>query len=243
MLWIHKSMPFYSSVNQTKKFSTVDNNLINNSYKKSINNSIEENNNSVNIKINEIKKNININENDKIDLNNISNIKRQNKLTSDSYNNKKAIKTVSVDNNNKKSKNIIKQKHYKSLNNTKRRFPKNNSSSSIYFNKQNLINKAIKSKSPKNTFLVFNTININLGHSNSQKRNRTPKIQVMKNVNYLNNEFFLEPIKLTNYMNKRFDKKKTISTSKKKINQVKNKKIKEFKKNNLSHNKNINYEK
>ena len=27
MLWIHKSMPFYSSVNQTKKFSTVDNNL------------------------------------------------------------------------------------------------------------------------------------------------------------------------------------------------------------------------
>ena len=242
MLWIHKSMPFYSSVNQTKKFSTVDNNLINNSYKKSINNSIEENNNSVNIKINEIKKNININENDKIDLNNISNIKRQNKLTSDSYNNKKAIKTISVDNNNKKSKNIIKQKHYKSLNNTKRRFPKNNSSSSIYFNKQNLINKTIKSKSPKNTFLVFNTININLGHSNNQKRNRSPKIQVMKNVNYLNNELFLEPVKLDNYMNKRFDKKNNISTPKKKINQVKNKKFKEFKKNDLSNNKKINFE-
>ena len=242
MLWIHKSMPFYSSVNQTKKFSTVDNNLINNSYKKSINNSIEENNNSENIKINEIKKNININENDKIDLNNISNIKRQNKLTSDSYNNKKAIKTVSVDNNNKKSKNIIKQKHYKSLNNTKRRFPKNNSSSSIYFNKQNLINKTIKSKSPKNTFLVFNTININLGQSNNQKRNRSPKIQVMKNVNYLNNELFLEPVKLDNYMNKRFDKKNNISTPKKKINQVKNKKFKEFKKNDLSNNKKINFE-
>ena len=245
MFWIHKSMPFYSSVNQTKKFSTVDNNLINNSYKKSTDNPIEENNNSEYIKINEIKKNINNNEKDKkdkIDLNNISNIKGQNKLTSDSYNNKKAIKTVSIDTNNKKSKNIIKQKHYKSLNNTKRRFPKNNSSSSIYFNKQNLINKAIKSKSPKNTFLVFNTININLGHSNNQKRNRTPKIQVMKNVNYLNNEFFLEPMKLTSYMNKRFDKKKTTSTSKKKINQVKNKKCKEFKKNNLSHNKNINFE-
>ena len=55
--------------------------------------------------------------------------------------------------------------------------------------------------------------------------------------------FFLEPIKLTNYINKRFDKKKTNSASKKKINQVKNKKFKEFKKNNLSHNKNINYEK
>ena len=242
MLWIHKSMPFYSSVNQTKKFSTVDNNLINNSYKKSINNSIEENNNSVNIKIHENKKNININENDKIDLNNISNIKRQNKLTSDSYNNKKAIKTISVDNNNKKSKNIIKQKHYKSLNNTKRRFPKNNSSSSIYFNKQNLINKTIKSKSPKNTFLVFNTININLGHSNNQKRNRSPKIQVMKNVNYLNNELFLEPVKLDNYMNKRIDKKNNISTPKKKINQVKNKKFKEFKKNDLSNNKKINFE-
>ena len=214
MFWIHKSMPFYSSVNQTKKFSTVDNNLINNSYKKSTDNPIEENNNSEIIKINEIKKNINNNEKDKkdkIDLNNISNIKGQNKLTSDSYNNKKAIKTVSIDTNNKKSKNIIKQRHYKSLNNTKRRFPKNNSSSSIYFSKQNLINKAIKAKSPKNTFLVFNTININLGHSNNQKRNRTPKIQVMKNVNYLNNEFFLEPMKLTSYMNKRFDKKKTNS--------------------------------
>jgi uncharacterized protein YlbG (UPF0298 family) len=104
-------------------------------------------------------------------------------------------------------------------------------------NKQNLNNKTNKSKSPKNTFLVFNTININLGHSNNQKRNRTPKIQVMKNVNYLNNEFFLEPVKLTNYMNKGFDKKKTISTSKKKKNQVKNKNSKEIKKNNLSHNK------
>jgi len=244
MLWIHNSMPYYSSINQTQKFSTVDNNLINNSYKKNINIHIEEKDNSENIKINEIKKNINENEKnkkDKLDLNNISNINRQNKFTCDSYNNKKPIKAVTIDSNNKKSKNIIKQKHFKSLNNTKRRFPKNNSSSNIYFNKQNLINKTNKN-SPKNTFLVFNTININLGHSNNQKRNRTPKIQVMKNVNYLNNEFFLEPIRLTNYMNKRFDKKKNISTSKKKINQVKNKKFKEFKKNNLSHNKNLNYE-
>jgi len=214
MLWIHNSMPFYSSVNQTQKFSTVDNNLINNSYKKSTNNpNEEENNNSEYIKIN-------INENDKkdkIDINNYSYIKGQNKLTSDSYNNKKIIKTVSIDTNNKKSKNIIKQKQFKSLNNTKIRFPKNNSSSSIYFNKQNLIKKTSKSKSPKNTFLVFNTININLGQSNKkQKRNRTPKIQVMKNFNYLNNEFFLEPVKLTNYMNKRFEKKKINSTSKKK---------------------------
>ena len=246
MLWIHKSMPFNSSVNQTQKFSTVDNNLINNNYK-NINNPNEENNNNENIIINEIKKNINDNEKnkkDKIDLNNISNIKGQNRLTSDSYNNKKTIKTVSIDTNNKKSKNIIMQKHFKSLNNTKRRFPKNSSSSSIYFDKHNLINKTIKSKSPKNTFLVFNTININLGHSNrNQKRNRTPKIQVMKNFNYLNNEFFLEPVKLTNYMNKRINKKKTFSTSKKNINQVKNKKFKEFKKNNLSQNKNINIEK
>ena len=112
MFWIHKSMPFYSSVNQTKKFSTIDNNLINNSYKKSTDNPIEENNNSEYIKINEIKKNINDNEKDKkdkIDLNNTSNIKRQNKLTSDSYNNKKTIKTVTIDTNNKNSKNIIKQ--------------------------------------------------------------------------------------------------------------------------------------
>ena len=64
----------------------------------------------------------------------------------------------------------------------------------------------------------------------------------MKNVNYLNNELFLEPVKLDNYMNKRFDKKNNISTPKKKINQVKNKKFKEFKKNDLSNNKKINFE-
>ena len=143
---------------------------------------------------------------------------------------------------------MLKKKHYKSLNNTKRNnFTKNNSCTNIYFDKQNLINKTAKSKSPKNTFLVFNTININLGNeSKNFKRNRTPKIQVMKNINsslnniYLSNDILYEPLKFNNYLNKKsLEKGKGIYTTKKKLNIFKNNKLK---RNNLNKNNNLNSE-
>ena len=55
----------------------------------------------------------------------------------------------------------------------------------------------MKSKSPKNTFLVFNTININLGdNQKDQKQVQTPNRHEIKDINsslnedYLRNNFF-----------------------------------------------------
>jgi len=181
--------------------------------------------------------------------NNINNIKINELIHESDIANKKNYKTITIDINNKyKPKKMLKKKHYKSLNNTKRNnFTKNNSCTNIYFDKQNLINKTTKSKSPKNTFLVFNTININLGNeSKNFKRNRTPKIQVMKNINsslnniYLSNDILYEPLKFNNYLNKKsLEKGKGIYTTKKKLNIFKNNKLK---RNNLNNNNNLNSE-
>ena len=181
--------------------------------------------------------------------NNINNIKINELIHESDITNKKNYKTITIDINNKyKPKKMLKKKYYKSLNNTKRNnFTKNNSCTNIYFDKQNLINKTAKSKSPKNTFLVFNTININLGNeSKNFKRNRTPKIQVMKNINsslnniYLSNDILYEPLKFNNYLNKKsLEKGKGIYTTKKKLNIFKNNKLK---RNNLNKNNNLNSE-
>ena len=60
---------------------------------------------------------------------------------------------------------------------------------------------SIKSKSPKNTFLVFNTININIGdNQKAQKQAQTPNNHEKKNINsslkdtFLGNNFFLDSI-------------------------------------------------
>ena len=180
--------------------------------------------------------------------NNINSSRNINELIQESHIfNKKNYKTITIDTNNKfKTKKVLKKKYYKSLNNTNKKFllPKNSSCPNIYFDKHNLISKSIKSKSPKNTFLVFNTININLGNtSKNYKRNRTPKIQVMKKINssfkniYLSNDILFEPIKYNNYLNKKnYEKNKGTSTIKKKLNIVKNNKLKNFKRNNIDNN-------
>ena len=100
----------------------------------------------------------------------------------------------------KTKKNIVKKK-CKSSNVSKRNFfaKNNNISQTQHYNKSNIINNSIKSKSPKNTFLVFNTININLGdNQNNQKKLKTPKVQVIRNIDssikdtYIKNQFFIE---------------------------------------------------
>ena len=157
-------------------------------------------------------------------------------ISNESYSmNKKYYKTITLYKNNKyKTKKILNKKYYKSTNNTKRRYlaKNNNSCSNIDFYKPNLITKAIKSKSPKNTFLVFNTININIGNTNkSFKRNKTPRIQVMKNISsslkniYLNNELLFESVKFNCHLNEEIrEKKRSYSNKKIIINTLKNKK-------------------
>ena len=216
-----------------EEMNKIDKNGIDKEYFEIENN--KKNKNTINNKIsetNKMEKNI---------IDNIPKIENLNESLHESdNNNKKNYKTITIDTNNKyKTKKVLRKKYYKSTNNTKiRNLPKNNSCSNIDFYKNNLITNAIKSKSPKNTFLVFNTININLGNTSKNfKRNRTPKIQVIKNINsslkniYLSNEFLFEPVKFSNYLNKKIiDKKDGCYTAKKNINTGK----KKIKRNNLN---------
>ena len=226
-----------------------NNKVIENSKKDKNNNKIMEKNNKFE------EKNIKMDEKSKIEkykkekLNNLKDIKeiinKEINLLPSDITNKKNYKTIIIDTNNKyKSNKNNKKKHYKS---SKRfYFSKNNSCPNIYFDKQNIITKEIKVKGQKSTFVVFNTININLGNTTKNfKRNRTPKMQVIKNINnslkniYLSNDFLIEPMKFNSYLDKKIlPKSKEHFSTKKTINTVKDKKFKEFKRRNIN-NKNI----
>ena len=268
MLWIQKSLPINIIENTNKKYSTIDNNIhkkINrNDINININSSLSspEKNKADNKKENdtqnkddkklEISKstekkieNSIIEKKDIIIKNEIITNKELNEINNESESiNKKNYKTIIIDTNNKyKSNKSIKKKLNKSLNNPKKsNFTKNISCPNIYYDKHNIITKGTKNKSPKNTFVVFNTININLGNTSKNfKRNRTPKMQVMKNINsslkniYLSNELFFNT-----YLNRKIiSKSKEHFNIKKNNNAFKDKKFKEFKKKNINKSSNV----
>ena len=267
MLWIQRSLPI--NYNENKKFSTIDNNIYKNINRNdntiNINKSMSnpEKNKAENQKtklepkdeekkdeISERKIEANIIEK-KSNNKNENNINKEINETPHEFENisKNNYKTIIIDANNKyKSNKIFKKKYNKSSNNTKKsNFAKNISCPNIYYDRQNIITKEVKTKTPKNTFVVFNTININLGNTGKNfKRNKTPKIQVMKNINsslkniYLSNEFYLEPAKLNTYLDRKImAKSKGHFTTKKNNNTSKDKKSKEFKKRNINKNSNL----
>ena len=271
MFWIQQSLPINN--NENKKYSTIDENNIHKNINrndktnnKSMSNPEKNKTENENQKANEEPIKEKKVENSKIAAKKIEekveeNIIEKKNNTKDEFittkeinevpnestnSNKNNYKTIIIDSNNKcKSNKVIKNKLYKSSNKVKKsNFAKNISCPNIYYDKPNITTKEIKTKTPKNTFVVFNTININLGNTGKNyKRNRTPKIQVMKNINsslkkiYLSNDFYFESMKFNTYLNR-----KTMSRSKHHFNTKKNnyidKKFKEFKKTNLNKNSN-----
>ena len=218
MLWIQRSHPINQYENKNNKFNSDEKN-------EKIN---KENNDKINININNKKKETINNQKPETNLVNnknkmINNKKLEiNKLVRTSKNSSKnksratsQKKELNSSNRTKNYKSLImntnvkyKQKkvnttkrQFKSSGNSKRNFfPKNKSSSqSVLIEKPTSLPKAIKSKTPKNTFLVFNTININLGNGQKGQKNlKTPKAQVIRNINstlksaYLRNDFIFE---------------------------------------------------
>ena len=217
MLWIQRSHPINQSDIKNNKWNTMDSNDKVNIINKNINEKNNINKSNINDKnifnqsprsnlINDKNKN---NKRKKLDINQI--IKKSNNSKNRSLSQKKKIKSFYKTNYYKslimdtnsiyKSKKIINKKQFKSTGNSKRNnYSKNkNTSQSVYFDKTTMDVKSLKSKSPKNTFLVFNTININLGESQKNtKRLKTPKAQVIRNINsslkdaYLKNDFIFE---------------------------------------------------
>ena len=217
MLWIQRSHPINQSDIKNNKWNTMDSNDKVNIINKNINEKNNINKSNINDKnifnqsprsnlINDKNKN---NKRKKLDINQI--IKKSNNSKNRSLSQKKKIKSFYKTNYYKslimdtnsiyKSKKIINKKQFKSTGNSKRNnYSKNkNTSQSVYFDKTTMDVKSLKSKSPKNTFLVFNTININLGESQKNtKRLKTSKAQVIRNINsslqdaYLKNDFIFE---------------------------------------------------
>ena len=257
MLWIQRSHPINQYENKNNKFNSDEKN-------EKIN---KENNDKINININNKKKETINNQKPETNLVNnknkmINNKKLEiNKLVRKSKNNSKnksratsQKKELNSSNRTKNYKSLImntnvkyKQKkvnttkrQFKSSGNSKRNFfPKNKSSSqSVLIEKPISLPKTLKSKTPKNTFLVFNTININLGNAQKDQKNlKTPKAQVIRNINsslknaYLRNDFIFESMpylakkekdKINNNNNKGFNNDK----DKKYINFMKNYTIK-----------------
>ena len=271
MLWIQQSLP--NNNNENKKYSTIDENNIHKNINmndktinKSMSNPEKNKTENENQKTNEEPIKEKKVENSKIAAKKVEkkveeNIIEKKNNTKDEFITTKGInevpnesanssknnyKTIIIDSNNKcKTNKVIKSKLYKSSNKVKKsNFAKNISCPNIYYDKPSITTKDIKTKTPKNTFVVFNTININLGNTGKNyKRNRTPKIQVMKNINsslkkiYLSNDFYFEPMKFNTYLNR-----KTMSKSKEHFSTKKNnytdKKVKESKKRNSNKNSN-----
>ena len=205
MFWIQMSHPINQYENKTNNINTIDKNENDTKINKLFNNNINNNQikiieeidkcqrhtiNSVNNQNQIINKKLDMNK--KIGKNNINhNIYN---ITSNRNKNSKTINLISKS----KNKNQINRKHKRTFGHSKRKlYHKNKSSSkSIYFDKSTSIGKSLKSKSPKNTFLVFNTININLGNDQKDsKRMETPKTKAIRNINtnlkeaYLKNDF------------------------------------------------------
>ena len=135
------------------------------------------------------------------------------------------------------------KRQFKSSGNSKRNFLQKNKSSSqsVHIEKPASLQKALKSKTPKNTFLVFNTININLGNGQKEQKNlKTPKAQVIRNINsslknaYLRNDFIFESMP---YFGKK--EKDKINNNNQKLNNEKDKKYINFMKNYKNKNNNV----
>ena len=136
------------------------------------------------------------------------------------------------------------KRQFKSSGNSKRNFFQNNKSSSqsVHIEKPLSLPKALKSKTPKNTFLVFNTININLGNGQKDQKNlKTPKAQVIRNINsslknaYLRNDFIFESMP---YFGKK-EKDKINNNNNQMLNNEKDKKYINFMKNYKNKNNNV----
>ena len=174
----------------SKKSNNINNSLIKeNSNKKNNSLSIDNNNiNQENEKPNSPKSKIMIwiqqslsknKDNDRFNNNYTNNIESLKKTN-----------TMNLNFNKKKSK----------ISNMKKNNLYNSSCSIINVKKEEIVweYKAHKAKTPKNTFLVFNTININV--NNTHKKNKVPKYkffknsQSMKNI-YVNNEEVYNPIR------------------------------------------------
>ena len=123
----------------------------------------------------------------------LSKNKNNDKLNNNNFNNfisLKKSKTINSYSSGKKSK----------ISNMKRNNINNINSPIINVKKEEIVwdYKSRKAKTPKNTFLVFNTININV--SNTHKRDKISKYKIvkdsqsMKNI-YVNNEVIFNPIK------------------------------------------------
>ena len=206
MLWIQKSHP----INQTNKWNTIDKNENFSKINEDINdkNNINQNNQKEEIKsfqspvrhsVNESNKNIKkkLNIEQMIQKSNNKNKRRvlsQNKILN-SLNKDKYYRTTKITKNDKN-----KEKKVSSGCNKRVFYPKNNSiSQSVHFEKSTFETKSVNSKSPKNTFLVFNTININLGNGQkTENKINTPKAQVIRNIDsslknaYLKGDFIFE---------------------------------------------------
>ena len=201
MLWIQKSLPInqyeINNINQNNNNDKIIqinhkeiNDKINNKnnkteeiphYQLPIRNSVNEQNKTINRKRLEIIKLINNNK--KVEkIRAVSQSKIINSL-----NQKNNYKTTKIDSKEKYNiKKIINKKQYKSPGHSKKNLNTKNKS---YFKSNRVIKssssmKSLKPQSPKNTFLVFNTININLGNNHKeQKLTQTPNSQIMRNIN------------------------------------------------------------
>ena len=233
MLWIQRSHP----INQYE-----NNNNENNTNDKIIKDRINRNQSHNKEEVSNFKKTDKIIQR-KLDINKII-------RTSKNNNNKKYkyYKSLIMDTNGKyRTKKIINKRQLKSSSNSKRNFHQKNknSSNSVHIEKSTLFTKSINSKTPKNTFLVFNTININLGNNQKeQKRIKTPKAQVIRNINsslkdaYLKNDFIFGSFP---YFTKKEEDKYKINNSHKKryINIMKNYQNKNHSTGNIEYNTNI----
>ena len=210
MFWIQKSLPINLFENNNNNFNNLKkddkiviikhkdiNEKINSQnnkvekiphYQLPLRHSVNEKNNSINKKRLEI---INIINKNKREGKNKTN--RQSKIINSS-NQKNNYKTTKQDTKEKYNiKKLMNRKLYKSSERAKKRIKQH---MQIEKSKSSL-----KSKSPKNTFLVFNTININIGdNQKSQKQAQTPNNHEKKNINsslkdnFLGNNFFLDSI-------------------------------------------------
>ena len=267
MLWIQRSHPINQYENKNNKYNTINNNEKTNKINKEINENIntdksdKKDGNIINqqpkTNLNDEQKEI-INKKN-LDINTIirkKNNSNKNKIFShkkelNSFHKTNSNETIIMDSNDRyKSKNDRYKKQYKSSGNSRRNYNANNriSTKRIHSNKSTSVTKKTKSintKSPKNTFLVFNTININLGNSQKgKKRITTPKAQVIRTINsslkntYFRNDFIFDSMP---YFEKNVKDQLKISNNNIILNNVENENFTDIMKN-CQHNANKNLE-
>ena len=215
MLWIQKSFPINQFESYNNNSKNKDNNKIAIINNEGINNKINNKQNNKTEKIphyqlpirhsvNEQNNNINKKKLDKIKITNRNKKEGKHRAISQSknpLNYKNYYKTAKANTKEKYNiKKIMTKKHYKSSEHSNKNLniKSKRQKENIHIEKSK---STMKSKSPKNTFLVFNTININLGdNQKDQKQVQTPNRHEIKDINsslnedYLRNNFFFDSI-------------------------------------------------